>query len=150
MNEPTTRIQFRVDDRLQKAIADRVTSPSESPGLVARRILHYYLALLAHGQNEIARLGLSEREALLIMDACNGTLFGPESAHLIWAEVQEAISLNNLDQKWNVDGDRLVNKLRSLSPAGLFALTDFVQRFWSGNVPNSRQRLEEIGFPVSP
>ncbi len=145
------RVQFRVPPELQNFLEARARFAEEPLSETARRMLSFYRALLRHGQGELARLRLTPPEALLIMDACNGWLITPEAAHLVWAQVEEAIQDERLDEKWKVDGAALVRKLRSLSPAGAFALADYVLQFYGGQnrISDVYQRLKETGFPLA-
>jgi len=112
------------------AFLDARRRPGEARGAVARECLERYRALLAHGQEEIRGLGLTEGEALQIMDALNGVLYTPQTAHLVWADLADRIG----------EGHPLTQKIRSLSPAGRFALVDVSERFWRGD----REVLKEI------
>ena len=102
----------------------------ESLGTVARRQLEFYQALLARGIQEIQALELSQKEALRILEALNGILITPETTPLLWAGVAQRLG----------DEDPTVRKVRSLSPAGIWALADAAAQFWRGN----REVLKEI------
>jgi len=105
------------------AFLDARRRPGEARGAVARECLERYRALLAVGQEEIRSLGLTEGEALQIMDALNGVLYTPQTAHLVWADLADRIG----------EGHPLTQKIRSLTPAGRFALVDAAERFWRGD-----------------
>ena len=105
----------------------------EARGAVARECLERYRALLAHGREEIRSLGLTEGEALQIMDALNGVLYTPQTAHLVWADLADRLG----------EQHPLTQKVRSLSPAGRFALVDVAERFWKGE-KGDREVLKEI------
>jgi len=112
------------------AFLDARRRPGEARGTVARECLERYVALLAHGREEIRSLGLTEGEALQIMDALNGILHTAHTAHLVWADLADRLG----------DEHPLTQKIRSLSPAGRFALVDAAERFWQGD----REVLKEI------
>jgi hypothetical protein len=112
------------------AFLDARRRPGEARGTVARECLERYQALLAHGLQEIRGLGLTEGEALQIMDALNGVLYTPQTAHLVWADLADRLG----------EQHPLTQKVRSLSPAGRFALVDAAERFWHGD----REVLKEI------
>jgi hypothetical protein len=65
-----------------------------------------------------------------IMGALNGILHTAHTAHLVWADLADRIG----------EGHPLTQKIRSLSPAGRFALVDVAERFWQGD----REVLKEI------
>src|SRR5690606_36071183 len=60
----------------------------------------------------LRRVDLSLDEACLITDALNGSLMTADTAHLLWASVEDAMKYEGLAEKWNVDGKALVEKLR--------------------------------------
>jgi hypothetical protein len=99
----------------------------ESLGAVAQRQLEFYQALLARG---IQALELSQKEALRILETLNGILITLETTPLLWAGVAQRLG----------DEDPTVRKVRSLSPAGIWALADAAAQFWRGN----REVLKEI------
>lgn len=78
----------------------------------------------------LAQVGLTTREALLIADALNGILMNVTTVPLFWAQVQDAITLEHLDRKWQVDGQALVEKLRNLNEIQALAIIDAAERFW--------------------
>jgi hypothetical protein len=112
------------------AFLDARRRPGEARGAAARECLERYAVLLAHGREEIRGLGLTESEAMKIMDALNGILHTAHTAHLVWADLADRIG----------EGHPLTQKIRSLSPAGRFALVDAAERFWRGD----REVLKEI------
>ncbi|MEW5952606.1 MAG: hypothetical protein AB1815_02450 [Bacillota bacterium] len=79
----------------------------------------------------IREVPLTESEACLIVDALNGSLYDAQSAPMLWASIQDAITLDGLAAKWRVDGAALVEKLRALSAFQSMALVDAAERFWS-------------------
>lgn len=67
----------------------------------------------------------------LVCDALNGTMFhSAEQLRMIWGEVADAIKLDSLDKKWDVNGASLVKRLRELSAGQLVATIDAVEQFW--------------------
>lgn len=99
-----------------------------SGGDVARRDLtRYYTVLNA----ELARSNLTDREAMFLVDLLNGTLIDETSYRFLFHEAEDAIQLDGLDGKWEIDGEQLVEKLKQASPATLMAIVDAVERFWT-------------------
>jgi len=82
-------------------------------------------------QEELLKLRdlLTREEKLLMLDALNGQsiINAKEAKYLPW-EIEEAIKYKRLDKKWGVNKEELINKLRSVSIAGLYALYDLAQR----------------------
>jgi hypothetical protein len=112
------------------AFLDARRRPGEARGAAARECLERYAALLAHGLREIQELGLTEDEVMKVMEALNGVLYTPQTAHLVWADLADRLG----------EQHPLTQKVRSLSPAGRFALVDVAERFWQGD----REVLKEI------
>jgi len=109
----------------------------EARGSVARECLERYRALLAHGREELRSLGLTEEEALRVMEVLNGVFHTPhhtpQTAHLVWGDVADRLG----------DEHPLTQKVRSLSPAGRFALVDLAERFWRGTHEVLREIIRE-------
>jgi hypothetical protein len=125
----TNYVGFRASEEMLGFLRAR-QEEGEGLGAVARRQLEFYQALLARGLQEIRALELSREEALRILEALNGILITPETTPLLWAEVAQRLG----------DEDPTVKKVRSLSPAGIWALADAASRFWRGD----REVLKEI------
>jgi hypothetical protein len=111
------------------------TGARTSPDLIARRELErYYLALDA----ELRAVNLTEREALLLCDLLNGSVISadlpdvPEvsSPAAIRYELYDAIRLDRIDGKWNVDGAGLLRRVEGWSYTQSLAVRDAVTRWW--------------------
>jgi hypothetical protein len=83
-------------------------------------------------ERALRQIPLTIEEACLICDHLKGTVNDPSSASILWASIEDGISLNGLDKKWGIDGQELVSKLRKLSEIQSMALIDAVERFWFG------------------
>ena len=127
--------------RLRPGVATEIEareSPSTSRSQVINRDLDRLYALYKRTLPEIQ---LSVPEAMLIVDALNGTVFyDAGSATLLWASVEDSIRLDGLADKWGVDGKALVEKLRGLTPAQSLAVIDAAERFWTA-VPEKEIEL---------
>lgn len=88
--------------------------------------LSRYHLLMGVGLRDI---DLSYGEAALIVDCLNGALM---RAHVTFlpAQVSDAIAYDNLAEKWSIDGEALLAKLRQASPLALCAIIDAAERFW--------------------
>lgn len=93
----------------------------------------------------LRHVDLSINEACLIVDALNSTLMTADTAHLLWASIQDAIEYENLAEKWNVDGSALIEKLRSLNEIQSLAVIDAAERFWS----NEKYRDHDVRIGVA-
>jgi hypothetical protein len=72
--------------------------------------------------------GLSDAERSAILDACMSWL--PEPAATIFGGVEFEVSdalRDGLAEKWSIDGDALVSKLRAMAPGAQIALVDWIE-----------------------
>lgn len=116
-----------------------------SLGQIADRDLERYYRLLADELAPVAAR-LTEGEASLIADALNGTLLEASTYRFLWAEIDDAIRLDDLADKWHVDGPRLVETLRALSPGATLAVVDAAERFWRDTSIETPERLRQVGL----
>jgi len=115
---------------LFQAVTSRVRGPRERSATIARDLGRLYdLYKLA-----LREIQLTASEACLICDVLNGTWMDVGSADTLWAEVADGIRLNGLDQKWGVDGEALIAKLKGLDRLTCLALVDAAERFWAGDL----------------
>lgn len=121
-------IQFRATPDLAAQLSAR-SEPGRSIHQVASRDLErYYQALdLARAQ-----VKLSEPEASLIVDALNGSFIELTLAQLLEWEIEEALQ-DGLAEKWGVDGEALVEKLKDYSLLQKMAICDSAEQFWKGD-----------------
>lgn len=145
------RVEFRASKSLLAHIAARCGSsqPGTEPNRIAERDLErYYYAL----EQTLRSVELTEQEALLICDAMNGVLVEPHTAQLLWAQIADAVEIDGLDRKWGVDGAALTAKLRGLSYAQALAVSDAVERWWSGPCRDTdgAMSLRKVGLVKAP
>lgn len=108
----------------------------------------YRLSLRAAAQ----RLALSAAEARAILDACNGLhLLDELLGQHLRAEVQDAIELNGLDEKWQIDGKALVRRLRELPQPLTAAVESWTADFWASERLNDETwESEHLALLVMP
>ena len=135
-------IQFRAADRLMAWLEEHADN-GQSVHMAAREAVECYAIVL---EQELRRLDLTEPEASLIVDALNGCMTEPHTVGLVWANVADAVSLDHLDRKWDVDGPALVQKVRSMTPCQAAALADAVARFWKDTSMPTGERLRQVGL----
>lgn len=131
------RIDLQLKDPLAAHVAARpYASWTGRPGAgsTVKRDLGRYYQLIAE---DLRSLNLTEGEASLICDACNGSMWIEGGLHPrthIVANVEDSIALNNLGSTWGLDEQqehRLVKRLRKMSAGQTFALVDAIERFWA-------------------
>lgn len=140
------KIQFR-PGHLTDPIAERAAEQTNigASFTVGRDIDRYYQLLAL----ALASITLSEGEAMLIVDATNGTLFEPFSvaAQSLHWEIQDSLA-DGLAAKWEVDGPALVAKISAWSLLQKAAVCDAIERFWGDtyHIDNSHARLARVGL----
>jgi hypothetical protein len=134
MNKPTS---IRLTDELTAAIEARKHGAYDNTNAAIVEMLDRYTYMLQRSLPAL-RETLSEKEISLIADSCNGTMFQAWSVPLLYANIEDSISLDGLDEKWGVDGAALLDKIRALDLSTTFALVDAVERFWA-RVGNGEQ-----------
>ncbi|WP_250126382.1 hypothetical protein [Chroococcidiopsis sp. CCMEE 29] len=114
----------------------------ESTSVIARRDLKRYYTLL---KRCLGTLHLSENEAALICEALKDYQLEDniEQIGVMWGKIDDAIGLNQLDSKWQVNGQALVRKFQSLTPCQIFAVIDAVEQFWFEGESNLKEELHE-------
>lgn len=111
------------------ALEARATDADVSASEWVRRIVVRYEEMVRRSRPE-----LDERQWNLIRDALNGILILDQwSPAYVSAEIEDAIALNRLDLKWEVDGPALLARLRALTYPQLVAIVDDAERFWANS-----------------
>lgn len=133
---PVKKLSVSIQPNIMAEVEKRVEYDNVSGAL--NKTLDRYFALLARSLAEW-RSQLSDAECALILDATNGTMFADTfSLSHLWAEIADAVSLDSLDRKWEVDGAALVDKIKSSGVLGQAALIDASERWWR-RVANGEQ-----------
>lgn len=133
---PVRKLSVSIHPVIMAEIEKRVEYENVSGTL--NRCLDRYFALLARSLAEW-RSQLSDEECALILDATNGTAFADTfSLSHLWAEIADAVDLDGLDRKWDVDGAALVGKIKTSGILGQTALIDASEQWWR-RVANGEQ-----------
>jgi len=117
------RIQFNATPIIEKIRTRKSRGRSEHQ--TARRDLKRYYQLL-----EASRPTLPFRQAKLLCDLLNGTMFEPidRAPQLLQIEVQDAP--DRLFEKWDVSREKFERRVADFSAAEAYATIDAVERFW--------------------
>lgn len=73
-------------------------------------------------------------ELKLLVDNQNGTIFSADlfsSAQTLLHAVEDGISLDGIDQKWEVDTKPFFKKINALSDSEAYFLREEIDRFWN-------------------
>jgi len=146
------RIQFRPGEGLANKLIERTQLSPDTPdgardvflAEAVRQTLEDYYNLL-----ERSVPTFEMKEAMLIMDALNGIILMSQVPHLLWAEVSDAIQMDGLDKKWDVDGEALVKRLRGMTAFEQWAIADAVSRAWNAptyRIDNMEERIRKVGL----
>ena len=118
----------RISVSMYQRLLDQIEERGGARSTIISRDLERLYTLY---QRALRRADLTIDEACLITDALNSSLYTADTAHLLWAGVEDAVRHENLAEKWGVDGQALVEKLKSLSEIQSMAVIDAAERFWS-------------------
>lgn len=142
---PVQKLSISFMDNTMQEINKRYHTDGER-SMVINRSLERYFDLLARTRRELRQL-FSDKEMDLILDALNGTaFFDTFGIYLVQHEIADAISMDGLDRKWEVDGKAMLDKMNALTDAQKLALVDAVQCWWdrvvSGEQPEYGEALK--------
>jgi hypothetical protein len=98
----------------------------------ARYVLNAFPTLLKTTISNDLKGKFEEREIKLLIDVTNATMltYDRVGQHLL-ANVEEGITLDKLDQKWEIHGGLLVDKLRIMTVTQLAMLEIWICGFWN-------------------
>lgn len=134
---PFKRITISVPEYIDTSMESRGGSGDGKSGAVVRTI-DRYMAIINRSKIEMGK-NFSSQECGLILDSCNGTAWADTvSIQLLPENIVDGIEMDRLDQKWSVDGDALVRKMRGLTYAEKMAMVDAIQYWWD-RVGNGEQ-----------
>ncbi len=85
-----------------------------------------------------------ESEIGLMCDACNGTRWNMKTIRFLPRSIEDALEVDRLDEKWEVNGEYLVRKLKELDLLSMCALVDAIERFWSGPYHKERPDYSKV------
>jgi len=82
-----------------------------------------------------ARAKLTQPEAKLLLDVQNGTLWDAYQLPLwlhggLMHQVSDGLVLDNLDEKWEIDGPALLTKIGAMTELETIALLDWCRWMW--------------------
>lgn len=125
---PINVFQHRNSERAEKALSD--VYPNRTAG--AETVLEAWTYMRVRSLAEI-KGKFSESEIYYFVDVFNGTIIEPRFSCdnvFIVHQVQDGAKYDNLGEKWKVDIDLFVEKIKDLTSAQTFFLLEEIQRFW--------------------
>lgn len=129
--------------RLTPAAVDYYTSNFDSLNQGAEYVLHAFPVMARR-----ALAGLKGRfssgELSIMLDVMNGTaLTAIVAGDTLTANVEDAIALDHLDEKWHVDKAEILKKMASLTPFETACLEIWARGFWAGDHYEGKGALEK-------
>lgn len=118
----------RISVSMYQPLINQIEERGEARSTIISRDLERLYTLY---RRSLRRVNLTIDEACLVVDALNSSLMTADTAHLLWASIEDAIQHEDLAKKWGVDGKVLVEKLQSLNEIQSMAVIDAAERFWS-------------------
>jgi len=122
---------------MPEALVDAIAMRGERSESIREGLERYYY-LLERAREQIRPL-FTAGECSLLVDTCNGTLFGPITLDCVPLDVRDVEE--ERVQKWGVDREALLAKLQGLNLLQHAALVDAIERFW---------QAASHGFEVDP
>ena len=120
----------KVSITLMPDVREEVARRGENRSRAINESLARYYALLARARAAMRPMFRTGEQALLA-DVLKDPVWQPATIRLLPAVVEGAIRVDHADEKWTVDGEALLAKLRALDPISLVALVDGVEQFWA-------------------
>jgi hypothetical protein len=114
---------------------------------VIRESLDRYFLLLDRARIDLQDI-FTDTELQLMADASNGVIYEAWSIPHMAMGIADSMSLDNLGEKWGVNADQLLAKLKNLDAASSFALVDALERFWEScgrGGSSAQERHSQIG-----
>ncbi|MEG6570150.1 hypothetical protein [Thermoanaerobacterium thermosaccharolyticum] len=128
---PREKFSVTLDDVMIERINNFVSKEKSMSGKF-NDILRDYFAMLDRAKKEVLH-AFTESELNYIYDAFNGTILLPELSFktLLIAKIEDANKFDRLSEKWNVDMDKFLSELNSLSEFECYAICKIAEEFWS-------------------
>lgn len=127
---PVKKYSISMPEHIVGAMDARANDTGDGRSTIIWRSLARYLAILNRAKAEM-REKFSREECALILDSCNGVAFiDTISIQLLPENIVDAIAIDKLDKKWQVDGKALIEKMRTLSYGDKMAVVDAISLWW--------------------
>jgi hypothetical protein len=136
-------------DNARAEVERRYSGKYEYEGMPAieRGVYHEAARYYAVLNDSLRDLDFTEGEACLLVDVLHSFVPTEVSYRHIDISVADAIRLDGVATKWNVDAEALIRKLTELSPGHRMAIIDAVERFNDlSNVQDLRQQVRVVGL----
>lgn len=121
---PTTSLYL--DEEILKLLSQYQIDTGERSAIVTAIIERYAEAC----RRELPR-DWSRAEWLAMMDMLNATMIEPLTIAHLDHEVEDAIRMEHIDDKWHLDGAAFLARVRALCYGARLAVCDLALRYWA-------------------
>lgn len=123
--------QKPIGPRISESAFDFYTQTFDNSNAGARYVLESFPQIYRATLSREIKGVFSEPELCLMLDAMNATLLTPETAGMtLDANVQDGIALDGLDEKWELAGNEMIEKMEGLSLFQRNVLEIWCRLFW--------------------
>jgi hypothetical protein len=137
---------FRTSPQKEEYLKDIWGSTSAG----ATRSVDAYIALRKRILNGLKNR-FTQNELMLLIDHQNGTIFSPSlfsTTETMQHSVSDAIILDGLDSKWEIDKQVLFEKISRLSDPEAYFIREEIDRFWNHmGGENIKEFVNSFSFP---
>lgn len=109
----------------------------------------YYLML----SETLRAMRFSRNEAMMMCDICQKAAVFRQNMNtlsaaplILYANLRDGISLDQTDQKWEVEGEAFLDRVKNFTPLEALAVFDAIERFWNEPQKDADKRLLEVGL----
>jgi hypothetical protein len=142
-----TKVNIYIGPPIEQALACLGGGYADNRSGRLNTVCERYLVMV---RDELSRINFSRGEWCAILDANNGveanTGAGEINATMLWANVADS---DGLGQKWHIDQDALVNRMRCLSKSAAVTVLEICDRFWSRSDLATDEALAKAGVTIA-
>lgn len=140
----TAKEKTNIGPRITPTTRDFYEKTFETTNAGAEFALQAFPTLYRRSLREIWGVFTPE-EVCLLIDLLNSVFLQPEllGQHIL-ADLEDAIALDHIDEKWGVAGKELVSKVQALPLFQAVALEIFAKGFWWGKHADPKEYAKTI------
>ena len=143
------RTDKMIGPRILESTADFLRQKFETTNSGAEIVLEAFPNLYEQALSDL-RGKFSMGELCLMIDVMNGLMLTPgQLGHILVADVEDGISLDGLDEKWKVDSEDMIARLRALPFFYICVLEVWSKVFWTSGIFEKEDGLDEWAGPLA-
>lgn len=128
-------ISLRISDKARECLADNFSGPNIGAGYVIDSFPALYRATLRELKGMFTR-----DELMLLVDCMNATMLTPGLCDEVLTNAVDAMALDALDEKWEVNRAELTAKLTTLTAFQVAVLNIWTNAAWCGGGDDREER----------